>query len=57
MDFAERIGITPGAITGMYRDGTWVGRDVARKIYEETAGEVTPTDFMLWNPSAEEAVA
>lgn len=45
--FAERIGVTPQSITG-YCDGDfWPKKEVAQRIFEETNGEVTPTDFML----------
>lgn len=44
--FADRIGVTPQAITG-YCDGTfWPRKKVAKKIFKETGGAVTPTDFM-----------
>lgn len=46
IDFAERIGVTPQSITG-YCDGAFYPkRDVAKRIFDETGGEVTPTDFM-----------
>jgi 3,4-dihydroxy 2-butanone 4-phosphate synthase/GTP cyclohydrolase II len=46
-DFARRIGVSPGAITQLCRDsGAWVSRETARMIYRETAGEVTPNDFL-----------
>ncbi|WP_029581982.1 helix-turn-helix transcriptional regulator [Bradyrhizobium sp. URHD0069] len=46
IDFAARIGVTPQSITG-YCDGDfWPRKEIAQKIFEETGGEVTPTDFM-----------
>jgi 3,4-dihydroxy 2-butanone 4-phosphate synthase/GTP cyclohydrolase II len=47
VDFAARIGVTPQSITG-YCDGEfWPKKEIAQRIFEETNGEVTPTDFML----------
>jgi 3,4-dihydroxy 2-butanone 4-phosphate synthase/GTP cyclohydrolase II len=45
-DFAARIGVSPQAITG-WCDGTfWINKENAQKIFDETKGEVTPTDLM-----------
>ena len=49
-DFARRIGVSPGAVTLICRDGGgWLSRDTAERIVAETQGEVTPNDFLL-NP-------
>lgn len=46
VDFAERIGVSPQAITG-WCDGTfWISRENALRIREETGGAVTPNDFL-----------
>ena len=44
--FAKRIGVTPGAVTQMCGQGAWVSRDTAELILRETAGGVTPNDFL-----------
>ena len=44
--FARRIGVTPGAVTQMCGAGAWVSRDTAALILRETAGGVTPNDFL-----------
>ncbi len=44
--FARRIGVTPGAVTQMCGAGAWVSRDTAELILRETAGSVTPNDFL-----------
>ena len=44
--FARRIGVTPGAVTQMCGPGAWVSRDTAELILRETAGGVTPNDFL-----------
>lgn len=47
VDFAGRIGVSPQSITG-YCDGEFEPRkEVMKRIFEETRGEVTPIDFML----------
>lgn len=54
-DFAEKIGVTPQAITG-YCDGSFQPRKaVMRRIREETLGAVTANDFFYAEPSAENA--
>lgn len=46
VEFAARIGVSPAWITALC-DGTgWPSRDVADKIQRETAGDVTPDDFL-----------
>ena len=47
VDFARRIGVSPGAVTQICRDdGAWVSRETALRIFAETAGAVTPNDFL-----------
>src|SRR5690606_37912006 len=47
VDFARRIGVTPGAVTQLCRDeGAWLSRETARLILEVTRGAVTPNDFI-----------
>lgn len=45
-EFARRIGVTPGAITGYCAGSFWITKENARRIFKETNGEVTPTDFL-----------
>lgn len=50
--FAAQIGVSPQAISG-WCDGTfWITKENAKKIYDATGGEVTPTDFMLIEPES-----
>ena len=52
-DFARRIGVSPGAVTLICRDdGGWLSRETAERIVAETAGAVTPNDFLLNPPTA-----
>jgi len=47
LEFARRIGVTPGAITQLCNyDGAWLSRDTAEVILRETKGAVTPNDFI-----------
>ena len=47
VDFARRIGVSPGAVTLICRDdGAWVSRETAERIVAETRGAVTPNDFL-----------
>ncbi|MDE3174526.1 MAG: 3,4-dihydroxy-2-butanone-4-phosphate synthase [Pseudomonadota bacterium] len=47
VDFARRIGVSPGAITLICReDGAWASRETAERIVAETGGAVTPNDFL-----------
>ena len=47
VDFARRIGLSPGAITLICReDGAWASRETAERIVAETGGAVTPNDFL-----------
>jgi len=51
-DFARRIGVSPGAVTLICRgDGAWLSRETAERIVAETAGAVTPNDFLLTPPA------
>src|ERR671910_3158181 len=55
VEFARRIGVTPGAITQMCNsDQAWLSRDTAELIARETRGGVTPNDFLP--ASAKEAL-
>ncbi|KLK93174.1 3,4-dihydroxy-2-butanone 4-phosphate synthase [Microvirga vignae] len=55
VEFARRIGVTPGAITQMCNSGhAWLSRDTAELIARETRGAVTPNDFLP--QSAQEAL-
>ena len=50
VDFARRIGVSPGAITLMCRnEGAWVSRETAERVFVETQGAVTPNDFLGLN--------
>lgn len=53
-EFARRVGVTPGAITGWCDGSFWINRDKARRIFEETDGAVTPNDFLQTNVEAAE---
>src|SRR5687768_2173658 len=55
VEFARRIGVTPGAITQMCNsEQAWLSRDTADLIARETRGAVTPNDFLP--PAAKEAL-
>lgn len=45
-DFAARIGVTPTMITEYCEDRMWPRKEVMEAIFRETAGAVTPTDFI-----------
>ena len=52
VDFARRIGVSAGAITQICRgERAWVSRDTAERIVAETAGAVTPNDFLEHLPT------
>jgi 3,4-dihydroxy 2-butanone 4-phosphate synthase / GTP cyclohydrolase II len=52
-DFARRIGVSPGAVTLICREhGSWLSRETAERIVAETAGAVTPNDFLKSAPPA-----
>jgi hypothetical protein len=55
--FAKSIGLSPNSVTRMFTDGVWISRDVGRRIYEATNGEVTPNDFLYWPPPDKRGVA
>lgn len=44
--FAARIGVSPQTVTGYCEGKFWPSRNKAKKIFEETDGEVTPLDLM-----------
>jgi DNA-binding transcriptional regulator YdaS (Cro superfamily) len=44
--FAARIGVSPQTITGWCEGSFWIAKDKAQKIFDETGGQVTPTDLM-----------
>lgn len=47
VEFARRIGVTPGAVTQLCNNDTvWLSRDTAELIARETRGAVTPNDFL-----------
>jgi len=47
VEFARRIGVSPGAVTLICREGrAWVSRETAERIVAETRGAVTPNDFL-----------
>lgn len=55
VEFARRIGVTPGAVTQMCNsEHAWLSRDTAELVARETRGAVTPNDFLP--PSAQEAL-
>lgn len=51
-EFARRLNVSPGAITGWCDGSFWITKDNARRIFEETGGAVTPTDFMQTDAGA-----
>jgi 3,4-dihydroxy 2-butanone 4-phosphate synthase/GTP cyclohydrolase II len=47
VEFARRIGVTPGAVTQLCNnDLAWMSRETAALIARETRGAVTPNDFL-----------
>lgn len=53
IDFAARIGVSPGAITQLCnQDGVWVSRETAEAIARATKGAVTPNDFLGLAPTS-----
>ncbi|HEY8382898.1 MAG TPA: 3,4-dihydroxy-2-butanone-4-phosphate synthase [Microvirga sp.] len=47
VEFARRIGITPGAVTQLCNnESVWLSRETAELIARETRGAVTPNDFL-----------
>ncbi len=54
VDFARRIGLSPGAVTQICReDGAWLSRETAERIVAVTRGEVTPNDFLAFAPATQ----
>lgn len=45
-EFARRVGVSPAAITGWCDGSFWISKDKAQRVFDETNGAVTPTDFM-----------
>ncbi|MCA6108157.1 helix-turn-helix domain-containing protein [Bradyrhizobium cenepequi] len=45
--FAASVGVSPATITGLCNGTVWVGRELAKRILDETNGEVTPNDFLF----------
>src|SRR3954467_5311410 len=53
VEFARRIGLTPGAITQLCNsDQAWMSRDTAELICRATRGAVTPNDFIPFDREA-----
>ncbi|MBA2525944.1 MAG: helix-turn-helix transcriptional regulator [Pyrinomonadaceae bacterium] len=52
-EFAERIGVTPQTITGWCDGSFWITKDKAQRVFDETDGCVTPTDFMQTERAAQ----
>ncbi|MGL4974005.1 MAG: 3,4-dihydroxy-2-butanone-4-phosphate synthase, partial [Bosea sp. (in: a-proteobacteria)] len=51
IDMAARLGLSPGAITLLCNnDASWLSRETAEAIFQQTAGAVTPTDFLGLGP-------
>lgn len=50
-EFARRHSISEGMVSLLCRDETWLSREMAQKIFDATKGEVTPTDFLIAEPS------
>src|SRR5579862_9426575 len=47
VDFARRIGVSPGAVTQLCNNqAAWLSRETAVLVSRETAGDVTPNDFL-----------
>jgi len=45
-DFAARIDVSPSYVTALCNGSVWPGREVMERINLETAGAVTPNDFL-----------
>ncbi|MGL4974883.1 MAG: 3,4-dihydroxy-2-butanone-4-phosphate synthase [Bosea sp. (in: a-proteobacteria)] len=51
IDMAARLGLSPGAITLLCNnDASWLSRETAEAIFQQTAGAVTPNDFLGLGP-------
>ena len=46
VEFAARVGVSPGHITGICDGTTWPSRRVVTAIRRETVGAVTADDFL-----------
>lgn len=44
--FAARIGVSPSYVTGLCSGAYWPGREVIKRITQETNGAVTANDFL-----------
>jgi hypothetical protein len=44
---AEMLGISPGHMSDLCQHRFWPNRELARRIYDLTEGDVTPTDFLF----------
>jgi DNA-binding transcriptional regulator YdaS (Cro superfamily) len=44
--FAAAIGVSPTMVTEYAAGRMWPGRDIMKAIVRETAGQVTPNDFL-----------
>lgn len=45
-EFAARIGVSPQTITGWCDGSFWISKGRAQAVFDETKGQVTPTDLM-----------
>lgn len=54
-EFATRIGVTPQMISQYCADRMWPGKERMEAIARETAGAVTPNDFIDMETSGEAA--
>ncbi|WP_310621023.1 3,4-dihydroxy-2-butanone-4-phosphate synthase [Flexibacterium corallicola] len=56
--FAKRAGLSPASVSALCNDpNAWISRDMAQKITEATAGQVTPNDFLGLKQTKEYAVS
>ncbi|WP_068318322.1 3,4-dihydroxy-2-butanone-4-phosphate synthase [Polycladidibacter hongkongensis] len=56
--FARRAGLSPASVTALCNDPqAWVSREMACKLAEATAGEVTPNDFLGMQAAREMSVS
>lgn len=44
-EFARRTGLSEGTISLLVRGESWLSKGTADRIFEATAGRVTPNDF------------
>jgi 3,4-dihydroxy 2-butanone 4-phosphate synthase/GTP cyclohydrolase II len=56
VEFARKLGLSPGHVTDLCQARFWPTRLLAQGIWEMTGGEVTPNDF-LFPPTEEEELA